>query len=94
MTSLFLCRHSVFVSSRLTLDSSEKAAAIRQFYGAQSEADCDALLDGEVSSGEPFRVRYVLVGPIERSIGNAGPCLDNMIELARFGSVSVYLATR
>lgn len=87
-------QQTVYVSSRLTLDAPEKAAAIRQFYSAQSEADCDALLDGEVSSGEPFRVRYVLVGPIERSIGNASPCLDNMIELARFGSVSVYLATR
>ena len=87
-------QQTVYASSRLTLDASAKAAAIRQFYGAQSEADCDALLDGEVSKGEPFRVRYVLLGPIERSIGGAAPCLDDMIGLAHFGSVSVYLAPR
>jgi hypothetical protein len=87
-------QQTVYASSRRTLNASAKAAAIRQFYGAQSEADCDALLNGEISSNEPFHVRYVLVGPIERTIGDAAPCLDDMIELARFGSVSVYLATR
>lgn len=86
-------QQTVYASSRRTLDASAKAAAIRQFYGAQSESDCDALLSGETSIDAPFRVRYILVGPIERTIGNAAPCLDSMIELARFGSVSVYLAT-
>jgi hypothetical protein len=86
-------QQTVYASSRRTLDASAKAAAIRQFYGAQSEADCDALLNGEVSKGEPFRVRYVLLGPLERAIGDAALCLADMIELARFGTVSVYLAT-
>jgi hypothetical protein len=36
----------------------------------------------------------VLVGPIERAVGDARPCTETMIELAQFGSVTVYLATR
>jgi hypothetical protein len=87
-------QQTVYASQRLTLDAPEKAAAIRRFYGAQSEADCDALLDSTASSGPPFRVRYVLVGPVERSIGDASACLDGLVELAQFGSVTVYLATR
>jgi hypothetical protein len=87
-------QQTVYASPRLTVDWAEKSAAVRQFYGAQSAADCRPLLDGLASSSDPFRVRYVLVGPIERAVGDARPCTETMIELAQFGSVTVYLATR
>lgn len=87
-------QQTVYASPRLTLDAPAKATAIRRFYGAQSAADCELLLGGTVSIGAPFRVRYVLIGPIERALGDAGPCLDRLSEMARFGTVSVYRVVR
>jgi hypothetical protein len=85
---------AVFATPRLTLDATRKAAVIRRFYTAEAASDCDALLGGRASVGAPFRVRYVVFGPHERELGSDSVCLDGLVEMARFGSVSVFLTLR
>jgi hypothetical protein len=83
----------VYATSQLTLDAPEKAAAVRRFFAMQSAADCAALLNGEFSAAARYEVRYVVAGPLERAFGDS-VCLDGLVEMARFGTVTVYRTVR
>lgn len=63
-----------------TLDAAAKLQAVNGWY-AGTEA-CTSLL-------EQYNVRYVLYGPEEAKLGDA-PCLSELTEVARSGSVAVY----
>lgn len=79
----------VYASPTLTLDATTKAAEVAAWYSATNPAQCDALLNGAYSVHSRYRVRYVLYGPLERQLGDS-VCLDNLIEYARFGDVTLY----
>lgn len=84
-------RQTVYGSLRYTLDAAQKARVARAWYSADN-ADtfpCTRLLDGAYHAGAPYRVRYVVVGPLERQYGGLA-CLDAVQRLAIFGEVEVY----
>lgn len=72
-----------------TADAEQKYQAVIDWYQASS---CDmSLLDGAVRVGgvRPYRVDYVIDGPLEREIGQS-PCLDELTLVARLQGVSIY----
>jgi hypothetical protein len=76
--------HPVF-----TADATIKHQAVVEWY---QSAECDlGLLDGvvRVEGTEPYRVDYVIDGPLERAIGQS-PCLDQLTLVANLGGVSIY----
>lgn len=73
----------------LTLSPSQKRRAVIDWYSQQNTDSCQPLLDGAYSDYGNYRVRYVVFGPQERSLGDS-VCLETL-ELSRtFGDVELY----
>lgn len=85
-------RRVVYAAPSLTLVPTSKAAAVIRFYAEDDPEACAAQLARFPSVRGRYTVRYVLYGPLERELGDSA-CLDALVEIARFGSVNVYLAT-
>jgi hypothetical protein len=72
-----------------TADAETKQQAVMDWY--QSET-CDmSLLNGEVrvEGTTPYRVDYIIDGPLEREIGQS-PCLEQLTLVARLRGASIY----
>lgn len=72
-----------------TLNAQFKRRIVERWY-QDANVDCSLLLDGQYSEMGTYRVKYVLIGPVERALGET-PCISVLQEVARFGSVSIYI---
>lgn len=74
-----------------TADSLVKNHAVIRWYEAESpdELICEALLQGAYSLNEAYQVRYVIVGPQERDLGESA-CLERLELVQTMNSVEIY----
>ena len=72
-----------------TIDAAEKYSAVIKWYREDNRSACRSLLDGAVNSGGVYRVRYVLIGPFERQLGET-VCTALLTPLQQTGSVQIY----
>jgi hypothetical protein len=78
-----------------TLNAREKEFAVIDWY-SNPNADCQALLNGEGAfDGLSYSVRFVLVGPVERALGDdpnsiESPCLNELVPLVSVDGVEIY----
>lgn len=86
-------RQVVVATPTLTLDYNAKIAAATRWFAASDVAACGSLLSALPSLSTPYETRYIVVGPVERRLGNV-ECAGELVTLATFGSVSVYLTVR
>jgi hypothetical protein len=75
-----------------TLEAPQKLRAVQAWYNIADEQACDALLNGEYSAHGNYRVTYVFYGPREAALaaGKQTPCLNLLIPVVQFGSVTIY----
>ncbi len=80
----------VYGHPRMTLEPTEKQRALNDWYASETVSEaCFRLLDGDFSAYGSYQVRYVLVGPQERSLGAAG-CVDSLEPRFVNGTVEIY----
>ncbi|MDX2140139.1 MAG: hypothetical protein SF123_18775 [Chloroflexota bacterium] len=66
-----------------TLNAQDREMQVATWFSTEATPEqCRALL-------EAYSVRYILVGPQERTLGDS-PCIDSLTEIAEAGSVSIY----
>ncbi len=69
-----------------------KRRAVNDWYALQNIAECEDLLVGRVTFSESYLVRYIIIGPQERTLGDT-VCVELLEPLETFGSVTLYLYT-
>jgi hypothetical protein len=72
-----------------TVDAAAKHAAVVDWYREDNRLACRSLLDGNISYGGAYRVRYVLIGPFERQLGDTA-CTALLTPLRQLGDVQIY----
>jgi hypothetical protein len=65
-----------------TLDAEQRRLAVESWFAQAAGADCQTLLGS-------YRIRYVIVGPRERALGEAA-CANGLRIVRQFGEVAVY----
>jgi hypothetical protein len=76
-----------------TANAAAMLRAVLSYYQADdTPEDCAAALSQIFSDNGEFRVRFVLVGPQERQIGEAA-CADLLTPIGNFGGVRIYSTT-
>lgn len=79
----------VYGHSSETLDAGVKRQAVENWYRTTDPAECERVLNGAYTAADRYRVTYVFYGPYESQLGS-GACLDDLLQIATFGSVKVY----
>ncbi len=65
-----------------TLDADTKLSQVEAWFAESDRSTCQTLLAA-------YDIRYVLVGPLETTLGQAA-CVHDLEQIAQFGSVTVY----
>ena len=72
-----------------TADSDAKLKAVIDWYREDDRSNCRSLLQGDNNYGGHYQVRYVLIGPFERNLGDT-ICQEFLTPLQQAGSVQIY----
>lgn len=80
----------VYGSPFSTLNPNAKLRAVLEWYQSEElNAECETLLNGNITDEGKYHVLFVLYGPQERKLG-AGRCIGDLQEVATFDSVTLY----
>lgn len=72
-----------------TLNPAAKRAAVLDWFSAAERDGCTDLLNGRITEGDRYTVRFVVYGPEEQALGTSA-CLGMLLPTVSFGRVAIY----